>query len=86
MPAITFSRVLFPDPLCPINARDSPSVTESDTSSRAQKSSARTRPASRRCFSDDGFSLYIRKRFETPSTSIAGVAELTAPPRSRPTC
>src|SRR5438876_397380 len=71
IPAMTFSRVLFPDPFCPIRAKNSPSATSKDTSRSAQKSSARTRPDRMRCFNELGFSRYIRKRFETSAISIA---------------
>jgi hypothetical protein len=74
MPAITFSRVVLPDPLWPISPSDSPSRTSKLTSQSAQKSSAREREVIIRAFKDDGFSRYRRNRFETCSTSIADSA------------
>ena len=66
-----FSSVVLPEPLWPISPSDSPSWTSNATSRSAQKSSARMRPESRRCFSELGFSRNRRKPLETSSISIA---------------
>ena len=49
-----FSSVVLPEPLWPINPSDDPSSTANAMSRSAQKSSARIRPDSSRCFSELG--------------------------------
>ena len=50
MPAMHFSKVVLPDPLCPISPTDEPCSMSKETSRKAQKSSALERVTSRRCF------------------------------------
>ncbi len=51
-----FSSVVLPDPLWPIRPERGAPWTSKRTSRKAQKSSARMRPESTRCFSELGFS------------------------------
>ena len=78
MPAINFSRVLFPEPLRPMTPQAAPAPTVNDTSSKARNDSFGLRCRTRLPVSNALFRVanrrprpYLRYTFETRSSVIA---------------
>src|SRR6266540_952735 len=70
IPATILSRVVLPEPLCPIRPSELPSGTWTDTSRRAQKSSARNREWRTLALREVGRSRYSRNFLDRKSTRL----------------